>query len=33
MKTKNSKRHYFRCQYQLGNIIEESSQISHEGEK
>lgn len=31
MKTKNSKRHYFRCQYQLGNIIEESEKVEGEG--
>lgn len=31
MKTKNSKRHYFRCQYQLGNIIDESEKVEGEG--
>lgn len=31
METENSKRHYFRCQYQLGNIIDESEKVEGEG--
>lgn len=31
METENSKRHYFRCQYQLRNIIDESEKVEGEG--
>lgn len=31
METENSKRHFFRCQYQLGNIIDESEKVEGEG--
>lgn len=31
METENSKRHYFRCQYQLGSIIDESEKVEGEG--
>lgn len=31
METENSKRHYFRCQYQLENIIDESEKVEGKG--